>query len=58
MENIYSLKINYNDLMNAYVRSLKVRAKQSVPPVPPVSSGTGSTDDDDYVIDCNEWGSY
>ena len=36
MENIYSLKINYNDLMNAYVRSLKVRAKQSVPPVPPV----------------------
>ena len=36
MENIYSLKINYNDLMNAYVRSLKARAKQSVPPVPPV----------------------
>ena len=44
MENTYSLKINYNDLMNAFNRSLKLRANRQnpfppfppVPPVPPV----------------------
>ena len=37
MENIdYDIKPNYNDLMNAFARSLKVRVKHSVPPVPPV----------------------
>ena len=37
MDNInYDIKPNYNDLMNAFARSLKVRVKKSVPPVPPV----------------------
>ena len=37
MDNInYNVKPNYNDLMNAYTRSLKVSVKHSLPPVPPV----------------------
>ena len=37
MDNInYNVKPNYNDLMNAYTRSLKVSFKHSLPPVPPV----------------------
>ena len=57
MENTYSLKINYNDLMNAFNRSLKLRANRQNH-ISPSSSGTGSTNNDNYVFNCNKRSSY
>ena len=59
-KNDYDIKPNYNDLMKAFSRSLKVRVKHSVPPVPPVpvrptmtitskTVNSGDATDDSYI---------